>query len=236
MLREGRKQGSMEREIDLKEVSDGKLYGANDMVKIGCNDCAGCSACCRTVGNTIFLDPYDMYQLKLAANKDFEELLQDRIELQVVDGLIQPNLKMREDGGGCTFLSEEGRCTIHAYRPGFCRMFPMGRIYQEGGFRYFLQVHECGYPNKTKLKLKKWLGIPELPRYEAYINRWHDLLVRAKKIVRETENQEIVKNLNLYLLNEFYVSAYETGNGAEDFYEQFERRLAEAGEKLRMYG
>ena len=32
----------MEREIDLAEVSDGKLYGAEDLVKVGCGDCAGC--------------------------------------------------------------------------------------------------------------------------------------------------------------------------------------------------
>ena len=39
----------MEREIDLKEISDGKLYSANDMVKAGCDDCKGCSDCCRGV-------------------------------------------------------------------------------------------------------------------------------------------------------------------------------------------
>ena len=35
---------NLERDIDLKEISDGRLYTANDMVKIDCNDCAGCSA------------------------------------------------------------------------------------------------------------------------------------------------------------------------------------------------
>ena len=29
---------SMEREIDLSQVSDGKLYTANDMVRAACND------------------------------------------------------------------------------------------------------------------------------------------------------------------------------------------------------
>lgn len=28
----------MKREIDLNEISDGRLYTVNDMVKIGCND------------------------------------------------------------------------------------------------------------------------------------------------------------------------------------------------------
>ena len=51
----------MEREIDLNQISDGKLYLANDMVRTGCNECAGCSSCCRGMGDSIILDPYDMY-------------------------------------------------------------------------------------------------------------------------------------------------------------------------------
>jgi hypothetical protein len=37
----------MERRIDLAEISDGKLYGAEDMVKADCGDCEGCFACCQ---------------------------------------------------------------------------------------------------------------------------------------------------------------------------------------------
>ena len=33
----------MEREIDLKKISDGKLYTNKDMVKAGCGECKGCS-------------------------------------------------------------------------------------------------------------------------------------------------------------------------------------------------
>lgn len=221
----------MEREIDLQEISDGKLYTANDMVKIGCNDCKGCSECCRVVGDTIILDPYDLWQLESGLQTDFETLMQGKIELQVVDGTILPNLKIREGGAGCSFLSEEGRCTIHGYRPGFCRMFPMGRIYEDGGFRYFLQVHECDYPNKTKVKLKKWMGIPELPKYEKFVLDWHDFLKEVQAVLKKTENQEIVKNLNLYVLNQFFVTVYE----ADDFYGQFYGRLEKAKEMLRMY-
>lgn len=228
----------MEREIDLQEISDGKLYTANDMVKIGCNDCAGCSQCCRVVGDTIILDPYDLCQLMQVTGGSFEELMQDKIELQVVDGVILPNLKIRADGQGCAFLSEEGRCMIHNHRPGFCRMFPMGRIYQEDGFRYFLQVHECSYPNKTKIKLKKWLGIPELSKYEAYIMKWHRFQKEVQKIIKSTENEAIVKKLNLYVLNQFFVKGYEAAGSQEDmaaFYEEFEARLLAAREVVRMY-
>lgn len=212
----------MEREIDLQEISDGKLYTAGDMVKIGCNDCAGCSQCCRMVGDTIILDPYDLYQLEQALHTGFEELMIDKIELRVVDGVVQPNLKIRENGQGCVFLSDEGRCTIHQYRPGFCRMFPMGRIYEGETFQYFLQVHECPYPGKTKIKLKKWLGIPELSRYEEYIKIWHFFLKEVQNTMKGMENQEMVRSFTMYLLNQFYVNRYDL---EQDFYSQFEERI-----------
>ena len=36
----------MRREVTLEEISDGKLYDANDMVKADCQDCKGCFDCC----------------------------------------------------------------------------------------------------------------------------------------------------------------------------------------------
>lgn len=228
----------MERDIDLKEISDGRLYMANDMVKIDCNDCAGCSQCCRMVEDTIHLDPYDIYQLQCGTGMDFNGLMAGSIELQVVEGMILPNLKIRPNQAGCVFLSEEGRCTIHRYRPGFCRMFPMGRIYDEDGFKYFLQVHECAYPNKTKIKLKKWLGISELSAYEVYINRWHDLTKTVKGILKNTKSDTIIKNLNMYLLNLFFVKPYEVVPGENlfgRFEKQFDARLAEAEQMVKMY-
>ena len=80
----------------------------------------------------------------------FETLLAGKIELNVVDGIILPNLKMAGAEDGCGFLTEEGRCGIHPFRPGICRLFPLGRYYEENGFRYFLQVHECQKENRRK--------------------------------------------------------------------------------------
>ena len=227
----------MEREIDLKQISDGRLYSANDMVKAGCNDCAGCSVCCQGMGNSIILDPYDIYSLEKGLSVTFEELMKDRIELNVVDGIILPNLKM-QDNDSCGFLNEKGRCSIHEFRPGFCRMFPLGRIYEEGTFKYFLQIHECPHQGKTKVKLKKWLGVPHLESYEAYIKEWHYFLKDVQEIIRNAESDEIIKRLNMYLLEQFFVRAYETASdktGEEDFYTQFGERLKEAGEKMAFY-
>ena len=225
----------MERDIDLKEISDGRLYTANDMVKIDCNDCAGCSECCRVVEDTIILDPYDIFQLESVLNAGFEALMAERLELSVVDGIILPHLTIRGGGKGCTFLNEDGRCMIHNARPGFCRMYPLGRIYENGDFKYFLQVHECGYPNKTKIKVKKWLGIPELVRYEQFVKDWHFFLKDVQERLAETENDEIVKSINMHLLNQFYVKPYRTSEAdvrETDFYEQFYERLSESKKAL----
>ena len=53
----------MKRNVSLAEISDGRLYKANDMVKADCGGCNGCSRCCHGMGNSIILDPYDVYQM-----------------------------------------------------------------------------------------------------------------------------------------------------------------------------
>lgn len=215
----------MEREIDLKEISDGKLYTSNDMVKAGCDDCKGCSACCQGMGESILLDPQDIYRLTVNLECTFDELLETCVELHVVDGIILPNLKMVGKAERCAFLNEEGRCNIHAIRPGICRLFPLGRCYEDGDFRYFLQVHECKKEQKTKVKIKKWLDLPQLRQYEEFINQWHYFQKDIQKILEELNKETMTKKINVFLLELFYRKSYD---GSISFYEQFEQRLTEA--------
>ena len=214
----------MERQVRMEDISDGKLYGVNDMVKADCNDCKGCSSCCQRMGKSIVLDPLDIYRLTTGLNCKFEDLLLDKLDLNVVDGIILPNLKMSKKGESCAFLNEEGRCSIHSIRPGICRIFPLGRFYENGGFQYFLQVNECKKQNRTKVKVKKWIDTPDLVKNEAFINRWHYFLKSLGNRLPSL-SEEKVKQINMYILNAFFVTLYETGR---DFYEQFEERIQSA--------
>lgn len=214
----------MIREIDIDEISDGKRYHADDMVKIECNDCKGCSDCCHDMDDTIILDPYDIYMLCKATDLSFEGLLAGgKISLRVVDGIIAPHILMQQDTKSCGFLSEEGRCTVHDFRPGFCRLFPMGRIYENDGFSYFLQVNECSYGTKNKIKLKKWLGIPALGEYEKYILHYHNLLKSVTARFTEDTNDEVIKSINMLILNTLFKEPY---NGNESFYPQYYERAS----------
>lgn len=211
----------MKRNVSLAEISDGRLYGVNDMVKADCHGCQGCSKCCQGMGNSIILDPYDVYRLTTGLHKSMEELLAEAVELNVVDGVILPNLKMVGTEESCSFLNHEGRCSIHAYRPGICRLFPLGRYYENGSFQYFLQTGECAGKKPTKIKVSKWIDTPDLARNREFTIRWHYLMNEVEELVASNEDDTFRKNLNLFVLNTFYLSPYEENR---DFYEQFEER------------
>lgn len=219
----------MKRNVSLEEISDGRLYGLNDMVKAGCGDCQGCSACCEDMGSSIILDPLDVYRLTTGLGQTFDELLLDKLELNVVDGVILPDLKMSGEQERCSFLDAEGRCSIHSLRPGICRIFPLGRYYENGGFRYFLQNRECRKENRSKVKVSKWIDTPELNKNQTYILTWHNFLKDAEEWIREQEDADFAKRLNLYLLNLFYRTSYDS---QINFYEQFEQRMARMKETL----
>lgn len=38
---------------------DGKEYRSYEAAPVGCDDCKGCSSCCREMGDTVIQDPYD---------------------------------------------------------------------------------------------------------------------------------------------------------------------------------
>ncbi len=211
----------MKRNIDIKEISDGKLYGANDMVKADCGDCKGCSACCQGMGESIVLDPYDIYRLTTGQQVSFEQLLGQKIELNVFDGMILPHLKMTGEQEACAFLNAQGRCSVHAIRPGICRLFPLGRVYENGSFQYFLQIHECKNENRTKVKVKKWIDTPDLKQNDEFILLWHDFVADMQEKFMQAADEELFKKVNMFLLQSFFIEPYQK----DDFYKEFKERL-----------
>ena len=156
----------------------------------------------------------------------------------MVDGIILPNLGMKGETESCSFLNEDGRCSIHPYRPGICRLFPLGRCYEDGCFTYFLQVHECRKENRTKVKVRKWIDTPDAVRYDQYITEWHYFLKGLQEKLREREEsasqeageqtrswEQDVREISMYVLQNFYLTAYLPDGG---FYEEFYRRLQAA--------
>lgn len=222
----------MKRNVSLEEISDGRLYGYHDMVKADCHGCRGCHKCCTGMGDSVILDPYDMWRLQKGLHKSLQELLAEgKAELHVVDGCILPNLAMRGAEEACGFLDGEGRCSIHAFRPGVCRLFPLGRYYEDGDFRYFLQKGECSAANRSKVKVSKWIDTPEPGKYHDFLCTWHYLLKDVEEAVRGQEDSEYSRALNMSLLGIFYFEEYA---GEDDFYGMFEEKERRFQESRRM--
>lgn len=207
------------------KLTDGKIYEKNDMVKLECGDCKGCFSCCQGMGSSITLNPYDVWQLETNLQKSFAELMQDKLELGISEGMILPNLKMIGTKETCGFLDENGRCSIHTFRPGICRLFPLGRQYDEEKIGYIFLENACPKPNKTKVKIKKWLGISQLETNEAFLLHWHTIQKKVQELAK-AEDKDTVQELNMYLLNLFFAEPY-----VGEFYAEFEKR-AQMAEKL----
>ncbi len=198
----------MIRECTLEDISDGRIYGLNDMVKADTGNCVGCHKCCTGMGASIVLDPFDIWQMKEGLSKTFQELLNEgKIELNMVDGLILPNLRMNEKDE-CSFLNDEGRCSIHSMRPGICRIFPLGRVYDEEGFKYFIQKGECAKESRAKIKVKKWIDVTDIEDNQKFILEWHRFIreIGDKMItLRDSGKSERINEIAMHVLNDFYV-------------------------------
>ena len=240
---------------NLLEISDGRLYEPEDAVRVGCHECEGCSDCCQGMGDTILLDPFDIDRLSKGLGLSFEQLLQGPVELHLEEGLILPNLKMvswtqklteysrlraqkgqkgraklmtpRTADEACFFLNEEGRCSIHPLRPGFCRLFPMGRSYREGKLFYFLLREECPVKDKTEMKLEDWLAMPEgqEKEYEDFLLLWHRVSAAMREeVTRDPQALEENRRMSMTFLQYFYLKPY-----GDTFFEEFCQRALALG-------
>ncbi len=209
-----------------------KLYRANDMAKIATAKCEGCGMCCRGMGDSIHLDPYDIYQITKATGKSFREMLEHEIFLRIEDGLILPTIMMSEAANSCSFLDEAGKCTIHTSRPGFCRLYPLGRQYEEDGLRYFILGEEgCPETGKKTVRIRKYLGIENYPAYEKFTIAWHNFVkgmqeyalnVMEEEQVNDPTALPVLQQVNTFLVREFFDKPYDPD---KDFYVQFEERI-----------
>ncbi|MBQ2576340.1 MAG: YkgJ family cysteine cluster protein, partial [Lachnospiraceae bacterium] len=125
----------------------------------------------------------------------------------------------------CIFLAADGKCRIHGVRPGVCRLFPLGRQYEESGITYF-DLEACDMPGKSKVRIDKWLGIPDLEEYHAFKENWHTFCKRLSDRLSE-EDQDTRKKINTLMLHMFFMTGYDG-----DFYECFEVRRKQAEQIL----
>lgn len=218
----------MIKNVCLDAVSDGRLYDINDMVKADTGGCNGCCACCHGVGELVVLTPFDVYEIVRHMNVPFDELLGNQLELRSDSKISLPHLKMKGEQEWCSFLDKDDRCSIHSARPNICRLFPLGRVYEQDDFKYLLQVGVCTKPSLLKIKVKKWIGIQNYAANKAFILAWYNLLKALTFRVKFIRDEQEMKNIQEDLMETFFRIPTDT----DDFYAEFFKRLPEAKKRL----
>lgn len=211
----------------LDEISDGKLYDIEDMVKADTCGCDGCSDCCHDVGDLVMLTPFDVYEITSYLGVDFDELLDDKIQLREDNKILLPYLKMQDKNKYCSFLNKEGRCMIHSKRPNICRMFPLGRVYKNDDFKYFLQIENCPKDNLEDVKVRDWLGIKNYYENKKFILEWHKFIKALTFRLKFMRDEKEIEEVNKIILDNFYRIRIEG-----DFYNEFMKCLPEVKNRL----
>ena len=205
----------------IKEISDGKLYRAEDMGNAGAGGCKNCSWCCEDMCDSIFLDPYDIYSLCQGTGKEYTELIDGAyLEIGLHKLISMPHIKDR--GNGCGFLTEHKRCSIHDFRPGICRLFPLGRYYHDDTFSYILQTRGCKAEVRDEVKVRDWLEIKDLERYEEYMLKWHAVVKKLSGFMMKPAEPGVKKRTHELFLKHFYEIPYDL---SKDFFLQIYERI-----------
>lgn len=170
-----------------------------------------------------------MYQIISGTGKTYGDLIHQKIELHSEDQVRLPNLKMSGENEACGFLDAQERCSIHSYRPGICRLFPLGRYYDEKNFKYFFQKGECPKTDLIKVKVKKWIAIENYNENKKFILYWYEFIKALKWRVKFVKDVEELEATNTYLIKTFYDIDWQDG---QEFYEEFYERAIIAKDYL----
>ena len=81
------------------------------------------------------------------------------------------------------------------------------------------------------MKIRKWLEIPDLRRYEQFISDWHFYIKALQEEARTCKEDDRLKALSMQVLQNYYLIPYKA---EADFYEQFysRRKTGKANDKL----
>ena len=75
------------------------------------------------------------------------------------------------------------------------------------------------------MKVSKLVDTPDLKKNEQFLIDWHYFLNDVENIIKNTQDENVIRNKNMYILTSFYLKKYDTDR---DFYLQFYERLSGA--------
>ncbi len=118
--------------------ADAQVLTDSDLLQLTCG-AAGCSSTCCKATAPIVLNPYELARVCKATRMSYEDLL-DVVDTDRAKGF--PLVMLPRDPA-CHFWTATG-CRIYEARPLACRLFPLGRVFENGRSHIVLpEVNRC---------------------------------------------------------------------------------------------
>jgi Fe-S-cluster containining protein len=117
--------------------ADAKVLADSDFLQLSCG-AEGCSSTCCKAAAPIILNPYEIARICSESGMTYEDLL-DVVETDRANGF--PLVMLPRDPA-CNFWTERG-CRIYPARPLACRLFPLGRVFDNGQSYIVLPEANC---------------------------------------------------------------------------------------------
>lgn len=106
--------------------ADARVLADSDLLQLSCGS-EGCRSTCCKAAVPVILNPYEISLICAESGMSYEYLL-DIVDTDRAKGF--PLVMLPRDPA-CHFWTEQG-CRIYSSRPLACRLFPLGRVFDNG--------------------------------------------------------------------------------------------------------
>lgn len=139
-----------------------------------------CDIRCCTTGHPLVLSPFEIQRISRLSGIPFDTLEDDFFE-ESHDPLSGFPLMTINREKGCGFLRKRG-CSVYEARPLVCRLFPLGKLYDDG-FRYvLLSKNACaGFSEQARQSVKGYREAQDTALYDAMWEVWVDFINRMEQ-------------------------------------------------------
>ena len=148
--------------------ADARVLADSDPLQLTCG-AKGCNSTCCKAAAPIVLNPYEIALICAESGMSYEDLL-DIVDTDRAKGF--PLVMLPRDPA-CHFWTEQG-CRIYTARPLACRLFPLGRIFENGRSHIVLPgVNRCrGLAPSPSKSVAEYLGEQITARYIEMADHW----------------------------------------------------------------
>jgi len=191
--------------------------------------CKKCGFCCDNT--IIYLYPFDIFNLCRALDiKTFEFNIKYSKFIIDKEGIPRCVLSNRP---GCPF-KKDNKCEFYDLRPLRCRLFPVGRFYQEDKVQFILPKQQCiGFDTGAKQTIEEYMKEQDAEKFDKISEQWNRFIIGLKgKDILKNRLFPVVFRKVFYDFDDKLIDSYRKKLGKEYSIEDFMKNLYEIWETL----